>query len=227
MALEHAGGDHRHERLDRRGHRVAHVVDDRSAVAAAGPRITAGGHVERDDQAGLLEQRPHRLERRDRCTAACRARSVPVDRRAAEAHAAVAVVGGPLDLAHRPVDVAGRRAAPSAGSTGSGRACTAEVVDSAQRLKARHIAIGEDRVGRGPAQQPGGREDELDVDAVECLVGDALLDACVRRSDRATSSSSIRSLAAGCARPARRSVASCTGLGRRRAASRAAVGCPR
>ena len=52
VALEHAGRDHLHERLDRRLHAVADVVDDRPAVAADGPRIAARRHVERERQPG-------------------------------------------------------------------------------------------------------------------------------------------------------------------------------
>ena len=69
--------------------------------------VLARRHVERDDEAGLLEQRPHVLERRIVVLELARLGRA-VGRGVAEADAAEAVLGGPLDLPHGALLVARR-----------------------------------------------------------------------------------------------------------------------
>ena len=115
VALEHARRDELHERLDRRLHRVADVVDDRPAVAADGARVAARRHVERDRQPGLGVERPERLERRVVVLEVAPLLGA-VDRAVAEAQADEAVLGGPRRLGLAPARRRRWRSRPAAGS---------------------------------------------------------------------------------------------------------------
>ena len=177
--LEHARGDHLHERLERGLHRVADVIDDRAAVAADRARIAARGNVEGDDEAGFFEQRPHRFEARIVVLELAELFGA-VDHVVAERDRAKAVLRGPADLAQRAGLIArGDRRGGQDARRVALHVLAAELVRPAVPLAAhRHR---EHRVGRGPAQEALVREHQLDVDAVGVMRGEPFGHGAARR----------------------------------------------
>ena len=168
------GRDELHERLDRRLHGVAHVVDDRPAVAADRAWVAAGRHVEGEGEPRLLDEGPQRLV--DRVVVLDVAPHLgPVDRRVAEAQPDEVVLRGPGHLGHRTIQISGGNRSERSRAPVVPTACAAVEVVGPPVPGAAH-RVGEDRIGRRPAEESLVREDELDVDPVGSLIGQPLGD---------------------------------------------------
>ena len=166
-ALEHARGAEVRHRLDGRRQRVRNVVHDRAAVAARGARIAAGRDMEGDRQVGVGDRRPQRIEMRQVVVHVVAVMRAP-HRLARQGQALEAEPGQPMHLGDRAFEVCGRERA------GRDHA----VLVGAELLPCPvvpHPALrhGELRVGRRPHGEALVGEDQLDIDAVEIVVGQA------------------------------------------------------